>query len=83
LADAKARALVIAYGQLFNDILSFLIVGFAVFILETDESAHEGRAASRTAADPRLPVLRDEHSAEGDTVPALHVGRAGEQLDPE
>jgi hypothetical protein len=27
-----------------------------------------------------LPVLRDEHSAEGDAMPALHVGRAGEQL---
>jgi large conductance mechanosensitive channel len=34
LADAKAKGIpVIAYGQLFNDILSFLIVGFAVFIL--------------------------------------------------
>jgi large conductance mechanosensitive channel len=34
LADAKARGIpVIAYGQLFNDIISFLIVAFAVFLL--------------------------------------------------
>jgi large conductance mechanosensitive channel len=34
LADAKAKGIpVIAYGQLLNDILSFLIVGFAVFLL--------------------------------------------------
>jgi large conductance mechanosensitive channel len=34
LADAKAKGIpVIAYGQLMNDILSFLIVGFAVFLL--------------------------------------------------
>jgi large conductance mechanosensitive channel len=34
LADAKTRAIpVIAYGQLFNDIISFLIVAFSVFLL--------------------------------------------------
>lgn len=34
LADAKARGIpVIAYGQLFNDIIQFLIVALAVFIL--------------------------------------------------
>jgi large conductance mechanosensitive channel len=34
LADAKTRGIpVIAYGQLFNDIISFLIVAFAVFLL--------------------------------------------------
>jgi large conductance mechanosensitive channel len=34
LADAKARAIpVIAYGQLLNDIISFLIVALAVFLL--------------------------------------------------
>ena len=34
LADAKAKGIpVIAYGQLFNDIIQFLIVGFAVFLL--------------------------------------------------
>ena len=33
-ADAKAKGIpVIAYGQLINDIISFLIVGFAVFVL--------------------------------------------------
>lgn len=34
LADAKAKAIpVIAYGQLFNDILAFVIIGFVVFLL--------------------------------------------------
>ena len=34
LADARARGIpVIAYGQLFNDIISFLIIAFAVFLL--------------------------------------------------
>ena len=34
LAEAKAQGIpVIAYGQLVNDIISFLIVGLAVFIL--------------------------------------------------
>ena len=34
LADAKAKAIpVIAYGQLINDAISFLIVAFAVFLL--------------------------------------------------
>jgi large conductance mechanosensitive channel len=34
LADAKARAIpVIAYGQFLNDIISFLIIAVAVFVL--------------------------------------------------
>jgi large conductance mechanosensitive channel len=34
LADAKARGIpVIAYGQLLNDVISFVIVAFAVFLL--------------------------------------------------
>jgi large conductance mechanosensitive channel len=34
LADAKAKGIpVIAYGQLFNDIINFLIVALAVFLL--------------------------------------------------
>ena len=34
LADAKARGIpVIAYGQLVNDIITFLIVAFAVFLV--------------------------------------------------
>jgi large conductance mechanosensitive channel len=34
LADAKAKAIpVIAYGQLINDLIAFLIVAFAVFLL--------------------------------------------------
>src|SRR6266545_3077186 len=34
LADAKAKGIpVVAYGQFINDIISFLIVAFAVFVL--------------------------------------------------
>jgi large conductance mechanosensitive channel len=34
LADAKAKGVpVIAYGQLFNDVLSFLIIGLVVFLI--------------------------------------------------
>jgi large conductance mechanosensitive channel len=34
LADAKTKGIpVIAYGQLFNDILSFLIIGVVVFLI--------------------------------------------------
>jgi large conductance mechanosensitive channel len=34
LADAKAKGIpVIAYGQLINDVINFLIVGLAVFLL--------------------------------------------------
>jgi large conductance mechanosensitive channel len=34
LADAKTKGIpVIAYGQLFNDILSFLIIGLVVFLI--------------------------------------------------
>ncbi len=34
LADAKAKGIpIIAYGQFINDIISFLIVAFAVFVL--------------------------------------------------
>jgi len=34
LADAKTKGIpVVAYGQLFNDILSFLIIGLVVFLI--------------------------------------------------
>jgi large conductance mechanosensitive channel len=34
LADAKQRGLpVIAYGSLFNDIVTFVIIGFVVFLI--------------------------------------------------
>ncbi len=34
LADAKAKGIpVVAYGQLFNDVLSFLIIGAVVFLI--------------------------------------------------
>ena len=57
LADAKARGIpVIAYGQLLNDIITFLIVALAVFILvkqvnriksSIDRTAKDASAATK------------------------------------
>ncbi len=57
LADAKARGIaVIAYGQLINDIIVFLIVAFAVFLLVKQvnriKSAHDAAAGPTTRACP-------------------------------
>jgi large conductance mechanosensitive channel len=49
LAEAKAKGIpVIAYGQLINDLVSFLIVGFAVFLLvkQAHRLRHEAPAAA-------------------------------------
>jgi len=53
LADAKAKGIpVIAYGQFINDIISFLIVAFAVFLLVKQvnriKSGTEGTKAPAT-----------------------------------
>lgn len=48
LTDAKAKGLpVVAYGQLFNDIVNFLIIGFIVFLIV--------RAVNRLRAAPPPP----------------------------
>ncbi len=54
LADAKAKGIpVIAYGQLFNDLLNFLIVGFAMFLLvkQTNRLKSEAPAAPATTRE--------------------------------
>ena len=51
LADAKAKGIpVITYGQLFNDILTFLIVGFAVFLIV--KQVNRIKSARTPAAGP-------------------------------
>jgi large conductance mechanosensitive channel len=57
LADAKAKGVpIIAYGQFINDVISFLIVAAAVFVLvkQTNriKSAIDRRAATAAAASP-------------------------------
>ena len=51
LADAKAKGIpVIAYGQLFNDIITFLIVAFAVFLIV--KQVNRLKSAEKPAAGP-------------------------------
>ncbi len=48
LADAQVRGLpVIAYGRFFNDIISFLIIGFIIFLIV--------KAVNRLKAEPPPP----------------------------
>ena len=56
LADAKAKGIpVIAYGQFVNDVLGFLIVAFAVFVLVKQAS----RIRSAPAAAPAGPTTTE------------------------
>jgi large conductance mechanosensitive channel len=59
LADAKAKGIpVIAYGQLFNDVLSFVIIGLVVFLIVReankikDAVEHHPQAAPMTKECP-------------------------------
>jgi large conductance mechanosensitive channel len=58
LADAKANAIpVIAYGQFINDIVSFLIVAAAVFLLV--KQVNRIKAASDRPAPAAAPATKD------------------------
>ena len=77
LADAKTKGIpVIAYGQFINEIVSFLIVALAVFILVKQVNrlklAVEGPPVRR-ANRQGLPVLRVVHPHSCVAVSALHV----------
>jgi large conductance mechanosensitive channel len=53
LADAKTKGIpVIAYGQLANDIVNFLIVAFAVFLLVKQVNRMKAAPAPAPAAAP-------------------------------
>ena len=55
LADAKEKAVpVLAYGQLLNDIISFLIVAFAVFIV-----VRQANKLKRIEAPAAAPATRE------------------------
>jgi large conductance mechanosensitive channel len=58
LADAKARGIpVIAYGQFINDIISFLIVAFAVFVLV--KQVNRIKSSVSTAAPVSAPSTKE------------------------
>jgi large conductance mechanosensitive channel len=51
LADARAKGIpVIAYGQLFNDVISFLIIGLVVFLLVRQVNKIKDAASIKDAA---------------------------------
>ena len=56
LADAKAKAIpVIAYGQFINDVIGFIIVAFAVFLIVK----RVNRVWSGEPADKKEPTTKD------------------------
>jgi large conductance mechanosensitive channel len=56
LADAKAKGIpVIAYGAFLNDVINFLIIAFAVFLMVKAVN----RAQRQPAAPPAPPTARD------------------------
>ena len=78
LADAKTKGIpVIAYGQFINDIVSFVIVALAVFLLVKQvnrvKSAFDKPGGRGRASDEGLSVLRDRDSYQGVALPALHL----------
>ena len=55
-ADAKAKGIpVLAYGQLLNDIISFVIVAFAAFLLIKQVNRLKGDAPSEEATTKACP----------------------------
>jgi large conductance mechanosensitive channel len=58
LADAKARGIpVIAYGQFINEIIGFLVVAFAVFLLV--KQVNRIKTAFEPPAPPPAPATKD------------------------
>jgi large conductance mechanosensitive channel len=53
LADAKTKGIpVVAYGQLFNDVFSFLIIGVVVFLLVRQVNRIKNAVERQPPADP-------------------------------
>ena len=78
LADAKTKGIpVIAYGQLLNDIIGFLIVALAVFVLVKQVNRIKSsvdRADGRSVGvHEGVPVLRLDDFDQGEALPAVHV----------
>ena len=75
-AAADAGVPVIAYGRFVNDVLNFLIVAGAVFLMVKQvnriKSSIDKPAACRRADDERVPILRLDDFDQGDALPELH-----------
>ena len=55
-ADARAKGIpVLAYGQLFNDVISFVIVAFAAFLLIKQVNRLKGEAPPEAAVTKACP----------------------------
>ena len=53
LAEAKTKGIpVIAYGQLFNDLLTFLIIGFVVFLIVQQVNRIKGAVGQPKPGEP-------------------------------
>src|ERR1051325_1443672 len=60
LADAKTKGIpVIAYGQLLNDIVGFLIVAFVVFLIVKEVNALKDAAHHEEQAAAPAPATKD------------------------
>lgn len=77
LADAKAKGIpVIAYGQFLNDIIGFLIVALAVFLIVKQVNRIKSAVDKPVVADAvtkGVSVLRVDNFDQGVALPELHV----------
>ena len=80
LADAKAKGVpVIAYGQFINDIISFLIVAFAVFLLvkQVNRIKRLPRKERRGTSTKSVPTARRRYPIKATRCPELYVAVVG------
>ena len=75
LAAAKAAgAPTINYGVFLQTIVDFVIIAFVIFLdRQTGQSLEEFGCACRPSNHPRLSLLFERHSRQGDTLRALHL----------
>ena len=72
--EAKAAgAATLNYGVFLNNVVDFLIVAFAVFLLVRMVNRWNKPAPAAAPSYKGLPLLRFKNSGEGDALPKLHV----------
>ena len=81
-AAKAASAPVIAYGNLVNTVIQFLIIAFVIFLMVRRINRLKGPAPVPADDARRLSVLPLADSEEGDALLALHIGRAGRVIRP-
>ena len=74
IASAKLdKVATLNYGMFLNNVINFLIVAFAVFLLvRTGESLDHQTGCSSSAHNEGLPAVRHEHSDPGQALRPLH-----------